>query len=73
MSPERPESERPTANSSEAIAKLEGQVTGLNFKVDLLTKRVVAMEQREFMYQIAALVTVMVVFFIAITIILLND
>ena len=69
----RPESEKPTTNSSETIAKLEGQVAGLNFKVDLLTKRVAAMEQREFMYQIAALVTVMVVFFAAIIVILLYD
>ena len=42
-------------NSSPKIARLEGQVKALDFTVSLLTKRLAAAEQREFMYQVAGL------------------
>ena len=47
--------EGPNRTPGQAIASVEGQVDGLQFQVNLLTKRVEAAEKREFMYQIAGL------------------
>ena len=60
-------------NSGPAIAKLEGQVAGLNLTVSILSKRVAAAEQREFMYQIAGLVLAWFLLFSVAIVLILSD
>lgn len=57
----------------QTIARLEGQVDGLNFQVNLLIKRVEAAEQREFMYQIAGLVLAWFLLILVVIVLILND
>ena len=67
------ERERPDTSSRETIASLDAQVAGLNRVIDSLTKRVAAMEHREFVYQMAALVTVMAVSIVVAIVIIVKN
>jgi hypothetical protein len=60
-------------NSAHAIANLEGQVAGLDLTVSLLTQRLAAAEQREFMYQIAGLVLAWFLLFSVAIVLILSD